>query len=156
MSTAVAACSDTTAPTASTDQNVAYIDGIVPHHQIATMRADEALAKAVHPGLRAIATRMKADQGQEIAEFKSVRQQLVGTDTTPPPMTPASIPAGADFDRQWLMMMINHHQGAIDMSTLALGAGVRSPLDSLARHTIDEQKMEQQAFRDSIRVWYGS
>jgi uncharacterized protein (DUF305 family) len=147
---------DSTGPDATVDEQRSYIDNIVPHHQIALIRADEALAKAVHQGLKNIATRMKEDQGREIAEFKAIRQQLVGSDTTPPPMMPQPIPAGADFDRQWLLMMINHHQTAINNSTLAHGANVQSRIDSLAHHTIDEQRREQQEFRDSLAVWYGS
>lgn len=152
---ALAACdSESTAPDASTEAQLAFIDNIVPHHQIATMMADEALAKAVHAGLKTIAERMKADQGREIAEYREIRKALVGIDTTPAPMTPAPIPAGPDFDRKWILEMINHHQGAINSSTLAHGSGVQSRLDSLAHHTIEEQKKEQQELRDSLRVWY--
>ena len=154
---AAAACSDDdgTGPDASVEEQRSYIDNIVPHHQIALMRADEALQKAVHQGLKNIAQRMKDDQAREIAEFKEIRQQIVGSDTTPPPMMPQPIPAGPDFDRQWMLSMINHHQGAINNSTLAHGSNVRSRLDSLAHHTIEEQRKEQQEFRDSIAVWYG-
>lgn len=148
---------DSTGPgRASVDEQVAYIDGIVPHHQIALMRADEALAKAVHPGLKAIAQRMKEDQGREISEFQAYRQQIANSAETPAPMMPQPIPAGAAFDSLWMTGMMNHHQGAVDMSTLALGSGVPYPLDSLARHTIEEQRMEQEEFQDSLRVWYGT
>ena len=158
MVAVAAACGDDdpASPDASVDEQLAYIDNIVPHHQIALIRADEALQKAVHQGLKNIATRMKEDQGREIAEFKAIKMELAGTDTTRPPTMPQPIPAGPDFDRQWLMMMINHHQGAIDNSTLAHGVGVGGRLDSLAHHTIDEQRREQQEFKDSLRVWYGA
>lgn len=153
---ALAACGrSTTEPDASVEEQRAWIDNIVPHHQVAGMMADEAMVKAVHQGLRNIAMRMKEDQDREIAAFREIRRNLVGSDTTPPPMRPEPIPAGPEFDREWLLMMINHHQGAINGSTLAHGAGVRSRLDSLAHHTIDEQRREQQEFRDSLRVWYG-
>lgn len=153
---ALAACEDSAAPDADEEEQRAFIDLIVPHHQMAQMRADEALEKAVHEGLRNIATRMKEDQGREIAQYKEIRAEVVGSDETPPPMMPQPIPAGPDFDRLWLEMMIDHHQGAIDNSILAHGSGVRSTLDSLAHHTIEEQREEQQEFRDSIAVWYGS
>lgn len=154
--TVIACSDDSTGPDASADEQRSYIDNIVPHHQIALMRADEALAKSTRQGLRNIAQRMKEDQGREIAAFKALRLALVGSDTTPPAMMPQPIPAGPDFDRQWMLMMINHHQGAINNSTLAHGVGVRSRLDSLAHHTIDEQRKEQQEFRDSLRIWYGT
>ena len=151
------ACSDDdpTTPDASVDEQVAFIDNIVPHHQIANMMADEALAKAVHQGLKNIAQRMKEDQTREIGEYREIRDSLTGVDTTPPPMRPEPMPAGADFDRRWILMMVAHHQGAINNSTLAHGSGVQSRLDSLAHHTIEEQKKEQQDMRDSLRVWYG-
>ena len=150
-----AACDDTTTePDASRDEQVAYIDQIVQHHQIAIIRADEALAEANRAGLKGVATRIKTDQAREIAQFKTIRQQLTGSDTTPPPMMPQPIPAGPEFERQWLTMMINHHQGAIDQSMLAHGSNVRSTLDSLAHSIIVVQQREQQEFRDSLRVYY--
>lgn len=45
-------------------------------------------------------------------------------------------------------------QGAINSSTLIHGLGVSGKLDSLAHHTIDEQKREQQEMHDSLHVWY--
>ena len=154
VGTLVAACDDSTSPDIDRDEQRAYIDQIVQHHQIATMRADEALAKANRQGLRNIAQRMKEDQNREIAQFKAIRLNITGSDTTPPPMMPQPIPAGPEFERQWLTMMINHHQGAIDQSLLVHGAGAGGMLDSLAHHTIEEQQREQEEFRDSLRVWY--
>ena len=43
---ALTACEGAVEPDANVEEQVAYIDAIVPHHQIALMRADEALAKA--------------------------------------------------------------------------------------------------------------
>jgi uncharacterized protein (DUF305 family) len=157
--TAAAACdSSTTSPEANPPDNVnrAYIDAIVPHHEMASMMADEAIAKAVHPGLRTMAQQMKQDQSQEVALFRTTRVRLFESDDTPDPAPMQPIPAGPNFDRIWLERMIQHHQGAIDQSLLALSAGVTNPLDSLARHTIEEQRVEQIKMRDSIRVWYGS
>ena len=154
-----AACSDdndATGPEASVEERRAFIDGIVPHHEMASMMADEAIAKATRQSLKNMAQTMKTDQNREIAQYRAIRQQLLGSSDTPDPMMMMPMPAGPDFDRQWLMMMIDHHQGAIDMSTLAHGSNVRSTLDSLAHHTIDEQKKEQQDMRDSLRVWFGA
>ncbi len=155
--TVTAACGDDSKGTGPNhaDDSRAYIDQIVPHHQIALIRADEALANATHPGLKTIAQRMKDDQSREITEFKGERSRLVGSDTTPPAMQPEPIPAGPAFDSLWITMMVTHHQGAIDMSLLARQAGVSALLDSLARHTITEQTAEQQELRDSLQAWYG-
>lgn len=149
-----AACSETTAPDASTTEQASYINQLVQHHQIAIIRADEALAKASRPGLKTLATKVKTDQTREIAQLRTILRSVAGTDTTVPPMMPEAIPAGPNFERQWLTMMINHHQGAIDLSTLAHGSNVRGQLDSIAHSVIAVQSREQQEYRDSIRVYY--
>lgn len=132
----------------------AYIDAIVPHHEMALMMAEEAMAKAVHPGLKEMAEKMKEDQSREISQFKQIRTTLIGSDTTPDPMEMKEMPAGPEFDKMFLHMMIDHHQGAIDQSVLALDAGVARPLDSLANNTIEMQRMEQSKMNDSLRAWY--
>lgn len=68
-----AACNDATGSDASVEEQRAYIDAIVPHHQMALMRGDEALAKATHQGLKNIAQRTKEDQAREIARVKEIR-----------------------------------------------------------------------------------
>lgn len=133
----------------------AYIDGIVPHHEMAVMMSDEAMVKAVRPGLKEMAAKMKEDQTREIGQFKQIRANLVGSDVTPDPMPMKEMPAGEAFDKMFLHMMIDHHQGAIDQSILALDAGVQSPLDSLANKAIEAQRMEQAMLNDSLKAWYG-
>jgi uncharacterized protein (DUF305 family) len=153
LGASVACDDDSTEPDATTEEQVAYIDQIVPHHEVASMRADEALTKAVHEGLEAMAQRMKDDQTREIAQFKQIRLELTGSDSTPPPMMPRPIPAGPEFDREWILMMVDHHQGAIHMSALAHGANIGGRLDSLAHHTM-EQARERDEMMDSLAVWY--
>lgn len=145
---------------ADNQANQAYIDMIVPHHELATMMADEAMAKAVHPGLVTLAQRAKDDQVGEIAVFKSERARLFGSDVTPPTPLMQPIPAGPVFDSIWLEQFIQHHQTAISNSLFALqgqlsGGDLTPIVDSLARHTIDEQVREESEMRDSIAAWYG-
>lgn len=152
--TIVAACDVSSEPAAEVAEQVAFIDNIVPHHGMANMMADDAIAKAVRPWLRTFAQNMKVDQTREISQYREIRRQLVTSDTTPDPMMPQPIPAGPNFDREWILMMVDHHQGAINSSILAHGTGMQARLDSLAHHTIDEQKREQRQLLDSLRVWY--
>ena len=62
------------------------------------MMADEAIAKAVHQGLRNMAQTMKTDQNREIERYKNIRQQIPGSEDTPDPIMMQPIPAGPDFD----------------------------------------------------------
>lgn len=50
--------------------------------------------------------------------------------------------SGADFDRQFLEMMIVHHQGAVDMSRTELTAGRNPAALALAQDIIDSQTAE--------------
>jgi uncharacterized protein (DUF305 family) len=60
---------------------------------MASTMADEAIAKAVHTEPRAMARRMKVEQNWEIAQYKVIRQQLLGSKDTPGPMVMQPIPA---------------------------------------------------------------
>lgn len=153
--TLVAACDDSTAPRAATEADRSFIDAMVPHHGMARLSADMAIARANRPELRAKAQEMKDMQGEEIALLTSWKQNWFGTDSVPTPMMPRDIPAGANFDLEWMRMMITHHQGAIDVATLTLRADARPESDSLARAIIDMQRQEQQQFRSWAQQWYG-
>lgn len=150
-----ASCDDTTSPRVATEADRSFIDGMVPHHGMAMMSADMAIERAVHPELRAKAEEMKEMQGEEIALLTSWKESWFGTDSVPTPMMPRDIPASANFDLEWMRMMITHHQGAIDMATLTLRADARQESDSLARAIIETQRAEQQQFRAWAQAWYG-
>ncbi|WP_103384349.1 DUF305 domain-containing protein [Pseudonocardia dioxanivorans] len=50
--------------------------------------------------------------------------------------------SGADFDRMFLQMMIEHHNGAIDMSRTELANGQSPDAKALAQRIIDAQQAE--------------
>jgi uncharacterized protein (DUF305 family) len=144
------------APTAS-DADRAFIDGMVPHHEMAVMMADDALAKAAHQELKDFATKVKADQGKEIAEMKAWRQTWFGSATTPAMdhgmMGQGTLAAGADFDRRWADEMVKHHQGAITMAQTALAATTRAEVKALAQRIIDAQQAEINQLQGWSRAW---
>ncbi|MET7773363.1 DUF305 domain-containing protein [Nocardia sp. NPDC005366] len=49
---------------------------------------------------------------------------------------------GTDFDRMWLTMMIEHHQGAIEMARTELAQGANPDAKKLAQKIIDDQQTE--------------
>jgi uncharacterized protein (DUF305 family) len=49
---------------------------------------------------------------------------------------------GAEFDRMWLRMMVQHHQGAIDMAKTELAQGADADAKALAQKIIDGQQAE--------------
>lgn len=133
----------------------AFIDGMVPHHEMALMMADDALAKATHTELKTFATKVKEDQSREITQLKSYRQQWFGSDSTPmmDHSQNMTFPAGPNFDKEWAEEMIKHHQGAIEMAQEALTTASRPEIKQMAQAIIDAQAQEQTLLRGYIKAW---
>ena len=49
---------------------------------------------------------------------------------------------GADFDKQWLTMMIQHHEGAVSMADAVLATTNDARVSELARSVVQGQKSE--------------
>lgn len=103
-----------------------------------------------------MATEMKQDQQREIDSLKARKKAWFGTDSTPMPMMPRDIPAGPNFDLEWMKMMVTHHEGAVNMSQLLLEAEARMESDTLAQRMIATQREEQAQLRQWAQQWYGA
>lgn len=55
-----------------------------------------------------------------------------------------------DFDVDFANMMVEHHQGGIDMAQMEVSQGKNDKLKAKAREIIDKQKKEQQELRDFV------
>lgn len=55
-----------------------------------------------------------------------------------------------DFDLDWANMMIEHHQGGIDMAQVELSQGKDEKMKAKAQEIITKQKDEQQKLRDIV------
>jgi uncharacterized protein (DUF305 family) len=58
-----------------------------------------------------------------------------------------------DFDIDFANMMIEHHQGAIEMSQQELNAGKDEKIKGMAQNIIDKQKKEIQELRDFVNIY---
>jgi uncharacterized protein (DUF305 family) len=61
---------------AAADPDLAFIDQVIPHHQMAIASSRDALERAVHPEIVAFAQRVIDDQQREIAELGQIRSEL--------------------------------------------------------------------------------
>lgn len=57
-------------------------------------------------------------------------------------MSALAAATGTDFDRMWLQMMIEHHEGAVEMAETEVADGQDSRAKALARAIIDAQRAE--------------
>ncbi|NBH10611.1 DUF305 domain-containing protein [Amycolatopsis sp. SID8362] len=133
--------------------DVAFAQQMVPHHSQALDMAKLVPSRSTNPKVLDLASRIEKAQDPEI-------QQMQGWLTTwgagMPGMTHGSMPGmmpdadmrkleaakGPEFDRMWLDMMVEHHQGAIDMANTELAKGGNADAKALARKIIDAQQAE--------------
>lgn len=64
-----------------------------------------------------------------------------------------SMQMSGDFDIDFANMMIEHHQGALDMSQVELSQGKDEKMKSKAQEIITKQKDEQQKLRDFVNSY---
>lgn len=69
-------------------------------------------------------------------------------------MVAALGPEGNDFDKNFLDLMADHHQGAVAMAVEALGKGNRKELNQLARSIIAGQQEEIRTMNGWRDTWY--
>ena len=146
--------------------DVAFAQGMVPHHLQAVEMADIALdpARGASPEVKALAQQIKGAQDPEIATMggwltswgesvptSSAMDGMTGMDhggsSSAGMMTDADMTAlrgdtGTGFDQRWLSMMVEHHTGAIEQARTELDAGRYEPARTLAQQIIDAQTKE--------------
>lgn len=141
-----------------------FIDGMIPHHQLAVEMAQQALEEAEHEELRQIAQQIIEAQQAEIEQLQQWREewypdiepsmgmQMDGMLTLEDMMlsTDESIP----FDLRFVDAMIIHHGGAITMAQQLLGVAERQELRRLAQEIIDAQQAEIEQLRQWREEWY--
>jgi uncharacterized protein (DUF305 family) len=164
MATHNATTSATTAATASANgtaaagvHNAADIEfdtGMIPHHGQALTMADMALTRATNQQVTDLAAQIKKTQDPEIQQMSGwlkgwgepvpEAQGMHHGDGVMSMMEMDSLgkAEGAKFDRMWLAMMIQHHEGAITMARIELNNGANAEAKALAQAIIDQQSTE--------------
>lgn len=166
----------TSAPSAqpSTEHNdadIAFAQGMIPHHQQAVAMSTLANDRAGSDDVRRLATTIEQAQGPEIATMREFLTAwgapesggMVGMDheamghgsgqdamghggmagmMAEDQMRQLEQADGADFDRMFLEMMIAHHEGAVQMAQTELATGVNPEAKALAQDIVDAQQSE--------------
>lgn len=144
------------------DADVAFVQGMIPHHGQAVAMAALAGRQAGSEQVRTLATRIERAQGPEIAQMRGflaawgVPENAAGempgmnhgqAGGTAGIMTGAQMQQlgkarGAAFDRAFLEMMIEHHRGAVQMARTELATGQNREVRELAQTIVDAQQSE--------------
>ena len=143
-------------PDAGRQGDVMFAQMMIPHHEQAVEMADMALESSSSPEVTGLAQRIKAAQGPEIESMKewlrdwgapsaaddSGHMGHGGGMMSDADMGSLESAQGAGFDRMWLTMMIEHHEGAVVMAKDVLGTTTNPDVRAMARAIVDGQTEE--------------
>ena len=155
---------------AYTAADVAFVQGMIPHHQQALEMTALVGDRADDPDLTTIAERIEVSQVAEIEQLEgwlTARGESVSGIhaghgdgehgmpgmLTPQEMTRLERASGRRFDELFLLGMIRHHEGAVPMveSLLTEGeGGQESEVFQLARHIGSDQQVEIAAMKRKL------
>lgn len=163
-SSSVPAASGTPAAGDKNEADTLFATMMIPHHAQAMAMADLAVKQATDTKVKALAARIKGAQGPEIARMSGwlagwgapvpgtaggsdmSGMSGMGGDTggmmSTQQMTDLGAAKGPAFDRMWLQMMVQHHQGAVVMAKTELTEGANPEAKQLAQAIIDSQSKE--------------
>ena len=150
------------------DADIAFAQGMIPHHEQAIEMADIALDPSMGASeqVRDLATRIKGGQDPEIelmtgwltAWGQPVQDVGGGHDMSSvdgmmsaEEMDSLGTMTAADFDKMWMEMMIRHHEGAIAMAQTAKAAGSNGEVLALADQVIAAQQSEITEMQTLVR-----
>ncbi|MFD3746488.1 DUF305 domain-containing protein [Nocardia sp. NPDC058633] len=158
----------TTSAAASADFNDADVDFLqmmYPHHAQAVEMAKMVPSRTQNQQLIALAAQVERAQAPEMQQITDLltgfgkpapsATEGHGGHEMPGMMTDAQMSSlraanGADFDKQWLEMMIAHHEGAVGMAETELTNGIDPQSRQLATEILADQQAEIATMRGML------
>ena len=135
--------------------DVMFAQMMIPHHEQAVEMAELALKNdSASKEVTDLATQIKAAQGPEIEkmnrwlrEWNAPAGASMGHGRGDGMMTEADMQklsdtTGEGFSRMWLTMMIEHHEGAVDMAQDVLQTTSNPEVKQMAEAIVEGQKKE--------------
>jgi len=136
------------------DADVMFLQMMYPHHAQAVDMAKLVPTRSQNQQVKDLATAIENAQAPEMAQMTTLlasfgkpapsatmAHSMPGL-MTPQQMTTLEGLSGAAFDKMWLQMMVEHHQGAIDMAQDELRNGTNVDVKAMAQAIITAQQGE--------------
>ena len=144
-----------------------FIAEMVPHHESAVEMAKIAGEQAKRPEIKQLAKDIIASQNAEIATLTRLDRNLAAAGVKPGKLGMAmhemkSGDMDADmlrdaqpFEREFIDMMVPHHEDAIKMARVELGQGQSGELKQVAKDIVAAQAKEIRQMNTWRTDWYG-
>jgi uncharacterized protein (DUF305 family) len=139
-------------------QDVTFSTDMIDHHRQAVAMAQLAPKRTTTKAVLALAKAIEAAQGPEITKMsgwltgwgKPIPEDMGGMDmggSMPGMMSMAQLDKlaaakGTAFDKQFLTLMIAHHQGAVTMAKTQIAKGHSTQVSAMAKKVITDQSAE--------------
>ena len=152
------------------DADVTFAQSMIPHHEQAVEMAKMAASHASTAEVKDLAAKIEAAQGPEIKKMSvwlkawgkdvpsggNMGGMNHGSDGMPGMMTNADMMSldssdGAAFDRMFLTMMIEHHEGAVEMAKTEQADGKNPDAIALAKKIEADQTAEIAVMKDLLK-----
>lgn len=158
-SSSSAPAASSSAPAARTDFNAAditFLQMMYPHHAQAVEMAKLVPSRSQNQELITLAKSVEQAQSPEMQQISTLLQafgkpapsttmgghQGMSGMMTDDQMKQLEKLSGAEFDKMWMRMMIEHHQGAIAMANTELATGQNADAKALAQAITGAQQGE--------------
>ena len=139
------------------DADVMFAQMMIPHHQQAIEMAELAESKSSNQQVLSLAADIKAAQQPEIDQLTGWLEDWgqptssdMGGMMSPEQMAELEAASGEQFDQLWLQMMIEHHQGAIDMAKTEIAEGQNPDAVEMAKTIEQTQQAEIDTMTDLL------
>lgn len=144
------------------DADVTFLEQMYPHHAQAIEMAEMAEGRSQNPEILDLAATIRSAQSPEMEQMTKLLESfgmpapttaMHGMDHGPDggmgmmtqdQMDMMRETSGADFDRMFLEMMIEHHDGAIEMAESELKDGRNADVKKMAQDIIAAQRAENE------------
>lgn len=140
------------------EADLEFLAGMIPHHEQAIVMAEMVSSVEVSVEVAKLADEVRMSQTPEITVMRSLISDWglqidthSGHDSgehsdhgmmSPEDLDTLADSAGADFERRWLTMMIEHHEGALAMAREVLTTGKAPAVRELATSIVALQTAE--------------
>ncbi len=149
------------------DADVMFAQMMIPHHEQAIEMSDIALDPTVGAGeaVLELARQIKDAQDPEIAQMTALLQawgqplmmdssmdhsEMMSGMMSAQQLTELASLTGVAFDNAWLLAMIEHHEGALEMAKDVQANGKNSEIQDLAAVIISGQEAEIATMRNLL------
>lgn len=141
--------------------DIMFAQMMIPHHQQAVDMSELAIEKTADAEVRVLAEQIRDAQAPEIELMESwldeagVRTSMgeqgmgMGGMLSEDEMTALENATGAEFDRLYLVGMIEHHEGAIQMAQLILDSG-NPDVKALGEAIVESQTAEIEQMKQML------